>query len=153
MFHGCPRFRDAWDLNEPGPPFTIIRGTATTRAQAGHWVITASRRLPEVNVKKAVKPLKERFFLLTMSIFSSMVVVFPNSNRNITIPLIFVVAIAAWFCVKFVCRDWNIVAIWYLSCVVTVFYILVGVEDGYPEAISEVVFVYMISPALWLLII
>ena len=104
-------------------------------------------------MKKAVKPLKERFFLLTMSIFSFMVVVFPNSNRNITIPLIFVVAIAAWFCVKFVRCDWNIVTIWYFSCVVTVFYILVGADEGYQEAIPEVVFVYMISPALWLLIV
>jgi hypothetical protein len=104
-----------------------------------------------VVVIKVNKPLEEIFFLLTMSIFTFMVVIFPNSNRYITIPLIFVLALAAAFRVKLV--DSNIVAIWYLSCLVTIFYLFVGVESGYPEAIPEVVFVYMISPALWLLLI
>jgi hypothetical protein len=82
-----------------------------------------------------------------------MVMVLPNSNRLISLPLFFASAICSVAIIKFAEIDrfiWSVLA---ASGAVTSLYLAVGVYKEAYDAVAWVLFVYVVSPAFWILIL
>lgn len=79
------------------------------------------------------------------------VLVVPNSFRSITVPLFLLLGILLIFCMQ----SFNkyLIWVWLLGSFVTFLYLLIGVSSSGLNAINQVVFVYVVSPFIWILIL
>lgn len=96
--------------------------------------------------------ISDRLFVYSALMLALIVVVIPNSFRALSLPLIFVSASLALKSTKCTALNFRIFIIWLSSALVTFFFTMFGYIKGYPDAVSQTIFVYVISPALWLFI-
>ena len=94
--------------------------------------------------------LFDRFISLLLFIFFFVVVVVPNSLRFITLPLFFLLGFILFFKTRTFNRD--LLILWLLGSFTTFFYIFVGLPRSYPDSVIQVIFVYVVSPLIWILI-
>lgn len=82
-----------------------------------------------------------------------MTVVIPNSLPLPTMGMMFLTALLAWRMVDFNTPMMRVVWMHVASSAVTLLYLAVGMSAGAPnEAFMQILFIYIISPALWILI-
>lgn len=75
----------------------------------------------------------------------------PNTLRIVTIP-VFVLAALLIFIYRRRKVDREAWMAMFYGSLVTLIYAVIGLQNGYPEALPEVLFVYMISPICWIVI-
>ena len=92
------------------------------------------------------------YYFVPLAALGFMTIVMPNSNRSVSLPLFFVAAFTSAIKFSWNDRDLRLLAVWSTSTVITMFYLLLAAVKGYSDAANQVVFVYIVSPALWILI-
>lgn len=95
--------------------------------------------------------LFSRLAPLLVLVFFFLVMVVPNSFRFITLPLFFLVGLVSVCALRSFKR--SLIAVWLLSSLITMLYLGIGVRHGYPAAIPQVIFVYVVSPFIWIMIL
>jgi hypothetical protein len=95
----------------------------------------------------------DKLFLRLLTALGFMAVVLPNALREVAVPLLLLTAFVAAGRIELTGHDLEIFACWLAASCVTIFYLLVGAMRGYTDAIPQVVAVYIVCPALWLLVL
>lgn len=94
----------------------------------------------------------QKTFSYLVLMLAFIVIVIPNAIRVVSLPLIFFSAFLALIYTRWTANNINIFLIWVASAFVTIFFVFLGYLKDYSGAVEQIIFVYMISPALWLLI-
>lgn len=93
------------------------------------------------------------FFLVSSFCLLFLTVVIPNSLQSLTATCMFACSLFAFHFIKFNYQFNLILKLFFLNTFITVFYTLIGYNDGAPsEAVSQVFIIYVIPPFLWILI-
>lgn len=95
--------------------------------------------------------LDKNFVLVTLML-AFIVIVIPNTVRFISIPLFFFAALLPLFSSGKSAINSEFLLIWIFTTVITFLYVGIGVLKGYLDAVPWTIYVYVISPMLWLLI-
>ncbi len=95
-----------------------------------------------------------KLFSYACLLLAFVVIVFPNSLRIISLPLFPITALLAVLSTKHIIINTRLFIIWLSTSFVTLIFLEVGFLNGhnYTDAMAQVLFVYIISPALWLII-
>lgn len=107
--------------------------------------------LTSFNVSKWTNYIFDRLISLFIFVFFFLVVVVPNSFRFITIPLFLFLGFISLFSMRLFNR--RLTSLWLMGSCVTIFYILIGLPNSYPAAVPQVIFVYIVAPFIWMLIL
>lgn len=92
------------------------------------------------------------FFLILIVLFFS--IVLPNSSKVFVLGLMLISFCISFMHIQIQGRLKLLFGLFFLSVLTTFFYIILGMLNGSPsEAVKQVIFVYVLSPLLWLVIL
>jgi hypothetical protein len=94
--------------------------------------------------------LLDRVFLAAAGLLAFNAVVIPNAVRLLSIPMLLLAALAAAPRVRW---SVDVAALFGLTSLVTMFYTAIGVARGHPDAFVQLMFVYLVSPLLWMVVL
>ncbi len=106
--------------------------------------------------RRRVRPMPtwlHRCFRASFVVLMFLAMVIPNSIKPASAAMLALTALLAWPLVEFNAAFMRVVRMYLAGAAVTLVYLLVGLLHGASdEALFQVLFIYIVSPALWLLI-